>query len=190
MVSSQNAGAFIAALAVFPISDWLGRKKTVQTAMGVFCSGVVLQVVPSHSLTCFYIGRIISGLGLGAGTTVVPAYSAEMAPKEIRARVGSGIQLLFALGVMVSYWIDYAVSVALPLSSKQWQIPVGLQLVPAAVLGLGLFTQPESVRWLARNERYDEAFRSLEWMRASNGMVCAFADSYTETSVANGASIC
>lgn len=170
MVSLQNVGAFLSAIVVFSLSDWLGRKKTVQVAMAVFCVGVILQVVPSHSLTCFYIGRVIAGFGLGAGTTVVPAYNAEMAPKEIRARVGSGIQLLFALGVMISYWVDYGVSIGLPVSSKQWQIPVGLQMVPAAVLGLGLFTQPESVRWLAKNERYEEAFQSLKWMRASDGL--------------------
>jgi len=169
MVSLQNVGAFLAALAIFPISDRLGRKKTVQIAMSVFCLGVILQVVPSHSLVCFYIGRVISGFGLGAGTAVVPTYNAEMAPKEIRGMLGSGVQWLFALGVMISYWIDYAVQQTLPGQSKQWQIPVGLQLVPAAVLALGLFTQPESVRWLAKKDRYDEAWASLTWMRADDG---------------------
>lgn len=169
MVSLQNVGAFLAALAIFPVSDRLGRKKTVQIAMSVFCLGVILQVVPSHSLVCFYIGRVVSGFGLGAGTAVVPTYNAEMAPKEIRGMLGSGVQWLFALGVMISYWIDYAVQQTLPGQSKQWQIPVGLQLVPAAVLALGLFTQPESVRWLAKKDRYEEAWQSLTWMRADDG---------------------
>ncbi|KAJ5085121.1 hypothetical protein N7532_009892 [Penicillium argentinense] len=169
MVSLQNVGAFFAALTIFPLSDRLGRKKTIQGAMVVFCVGVILQVVPSHSLVCFYIGRVVSGLGLGAGTAVVPTYNAEMAPKEIRGMLGSGVQWLFALGVMISYWIDYAVEQTLPAVSKQWQIPVGLQLVPAAVLAIGLFTQPESVRWLAKKERYDEAWESLKWMRADDG---------------------
>ncbi|GLI76000.1 hypothetical protein PoHVEF18_004266 [Penicillium ochrochloron] len=169
MVSLQNVGAFLAALCIFPISERFGRKKTVQVAMSIFCVGVILQVVPSHSLVCFYIGRFVSGLGLGAGTAVVPSYNAEMAPKEIRGMLGSGVQWLFALGVMISYWIDYAVQRTLPVSSAQWQIPVGLQLVPATVLALGLFTQPESVRWLAKKERYEEAWQSLTWMRASEG---------------------
>ncbi|KAJ6134696.1 hypothetical protein N7523_001018 [Penicillium sp. IBT 18751x] len=170
MVSLQNVGAFIAALCIFPVSERFGRKKTVQVAMTIFCCGVVLQVVPSHSLVCFYIGRFVAGLGLGAGTAVVPTYNAEMAPKEIRGRLGSGVQLLFALGVMISYWIDYAVERTIPsTSSSQWQIPVGLQLVPASVLAMGLFTQPESVRWLAKKGRFDEAWKSLTWMRADDG---------------------
>jgi MFS family permease len=169
MVSLQNVGAFIAALAVFPISERYGRKKTIMAAMCVFCVGVILQVVPSHSLVGFYIGRVVSGLGLGSSTAVVPAYSAEMAPKEIRGMLGSGMQWLFALGVMISYWIDYGVSVGLPASSKQWQIPVGLQLVPATVLGVGLIFQKESVRWLVKKGQDEKAWENLKWMRADDG---------------------
>lgn len=73
-------------------------------ASGVFCTGVILQIVPSNSLVCFYIGRVVSGLGLGAATAIAPCYNAETAPKEIRGMLGSGMQWLFALGVMISYW--------------------------------------------------------------------------------------
>lgn len=169
MVSLQNAGAFLAALGIFWMSERFGRKRTIMAAMAVFCIGVILQVVPSHSLACFYVGRFISGLGLGSATAVAPAYNVEMAPREIRGKLGSGIQWLFALGVMISYWIDYAVSKGLPVSSQQWQIPVGLQLVPAAVLGLGLFAFPESVRWLAKKGRNEEAWEALSWLRAHDG---------------------
>lgn len=169
MVSLQNAGAFLAAITCFPLSDRFGRKTTVQGAMTVFCAGVLLQVVPSGSLACFYIGRVIAGLGLGCGTAVVPAYNAEVAPKEIRGMVGSGVQLLFTAGVMISYWVTYGTSLGLPESNAQWQIPVGLQMVPAGVLGLGLFTQKESVRWLAKKGRIEEAWESLSWFRADDG---------------------
>ena len=124
MVSIQNAGAFIAALGVFPLSERFGRKKAIMAAMAIFSIGVILQVIPSHSLPCFYIGRFIAGLGLGSATAVAPSYNVEMAPKEIRGKLGSGMQWLFALGVMISYWIDYGVTIGLPVSSKQWQIPV------------------------------------------------------------------
>ena len=63
-----------------------------------------MQVVNTHSLPVFYVGRVISGLGVGAATVLVPMFSAEMAPKEIRGRLGSCFQLFFAGGVCVSYW--------------------------------------------------------------------------------------
>lgn len=104
MVSLQNVGAFLSALCIFPVSERFGRKRTMQVACCSFCFGVILQVIPSHALPCFYIGRVISGLGLGALTAIAPCYNAETAPKEIRGMLGSGIQWLFALGVMISYW--------------------------------------------------------------------------------------
>lgn len=112
---------------------------------------------------------LLIGFGLGAATAIAPCYNAEMAPKEIRARLGSGMQLLFALGVMISYWIVYGTSTSLPTSSKQWQIPVGLQLVPPTVLGLGLFWHRESVRWLVKVDRLEQAYDNLCWMRGDDG---------------------
>lgn len=169
MVSLQNVGAFLAAVAIFPLSERYGRKSTIQIACLVFIVGVILQVVPSHSLVCFYMGRFVSGLGLGAATAVVPSYNAEQAPKEIRGKLGSGMQLLFAAGVLVSYWIDYATVHDMEVSSAQWQIPVGLQMVPAAFLAIGLFWQKESIRWLAKKSRTEEAWEALAWMRADSG---------------------
>ena len=170
MVSLQNAAAFLAAAFCFPISERLGRKTTIQAAMTLFCGGVLLQVVPSHSLACYYVGRIIAGLGLGCGTATVPAYNAEMAPKEIRGKVGYGMQLLFAFGVMISYWITYGTSQGMKVSNAQWQIPVGLQMLPAGALAIGLIFQKESVRWLAKKQRYEEAWESLKWIRADDGL--------------------
>lgn len=171
MVSLQNVGAFLAAISIWFINERLGRKKTIMIACAVFITGVILQVSPTGSLVAFYIGRFVAGLGLGSMTAVAPGYNVEMAPKEIRARLGSGMQWLFALGVMISYWIVYATSQGLPSSSKQWQIPVGLQMVPPALLGLGLLTQKESVRWLIKKDRLEEAYENLKWHRADDGMV-------------------
>ena len=98
-------------------------------------------------------------------TVIIPMYSAEMAPKNIRGMLGSMFQFFFTLGVMTSYWIDYGVSKHVPDSTKQWQIPVGLQLVPGAILGLGMLLTKESTRWLAKKGRHEEAMASLTWVR-------------------------
>ena len=54
-------------------------------------------------------------------------------------------------------------------SPAQWQIPVGLQMVPPFILGTGLFFFPESVRWLVKKGRIEEAWDALTWLRASDG---------------------
>lgn len=84
-----------------------------------------------------------------------------MAPKELRGQIGSFFQLFYTFGMMslpfpgsrltvsgifTSYWVDYAVLKRLPATAQQWQMPIGLQLVPAGLLGLGMFTLKESTR--------------------------------------------
>lgn len=41
-------------------------------------------VIPESDLTLLLQGRIITGLGVGALSAVVPLYQSETAPKEIR----------------------------------------------------------------------------------------------------------
>lgn len=167
VVSLQQASAFVASIFIAPLTERIGRRPALMLSCLVFSIGVVLQVAPPHKLSMFYVGRVIAGLGLGSATTVAPVYCAEMAPKEIRGQLGSCMQWMFTWGIFTSYWIDYAVLETLPATSKQWQIPVGLQMVPAAIIGFGLLTQRESVRWLVKRGRHDEGWESLKWIRAS-----------------------
>lgn len=98
-------------------------------------------------------------------TVIIPMYSAEMAPKSMRGALGGLFQFLFTCGVMTSYWVDYGVSKHVKPSTRQWQIPVGLQLAPGVILGLGMLLTKESTRWLARGGRHEDALESLIWVR-------------------------
>lgn len=53
--------------------------------------------------------------------------------------------------------------------AKQWQIPVGLQMVSGACLFFGIMYCPESTRWYLKQGRREEAWKSLSWVRASEG---------------------
>lgn len=164
-VSILQGGAFFGCFFVWPFTARFGRRLGLMAASLVFCIGAILQIINSHSLGLFYAGRVISGIGTGAATVLVPMFSAEMAPREIRGQLGSCFQLFFATGVCVSYWVDYAVTSDVSDSTLQWQIPVGLQLVPGALVGLGMFLVKESTRWLAKRGRNEEAYASLVWVR-------------------------
>lgn len=76
----------------------------------IFNIGGIIQVINTHSLAAFYFARVISGIGVGMATVVIPMFSAEMAPKNIRGSLGSMFQFFFTLGVMTSYWVDYVSS--------------------------------------------------------------------------------
>ncbi|PTU21228.1 hypothetical protein P175DRAFT_0547475 [Aspergillus ochraceoroseus IBT 24754] len=163
--SLLQAGAFFACFFVWPFTSRFGRRRSIALASVIFCIGAIIQTVPTHSIGAFYAARVISGIGVGMATVMVPMFSAEMAPKEIRGQLGSMFQFFFTLGVMTSYWIDYAVQKHVAPSDRQWQIPIGLQLVPGGILGIGMLFLKESVRWLAKRGRHEEALQSLIWIR-------------------------
>ncbi|EED17489.1 MFS sugar transporter, putative [Talaromyces stipitatus ATCC 10500] len=168
--SLLQAGAFFSCFFIWPFTARYGRRLSIALASLIFCIGCVLQVIKVNGLGAFYAGRVISGLGVGMATVIIPMYSAEMAPKEIRGQLGSMFQLFFTLGVTTSYWMDYGVSKNIAPSSKQWQIPVGFQLVPGGLLGLGMLLTKESTRWLAKTSRREEALKSLIWVRGTDSV--------------------
>ena len=160
--------AFFACFFIWPFTARFGRRWSLVLASAIFNVGAVIQTINTHSLAAFYVARVVSGVGVGMATVIIPAYSAEMAPKSIRGVLGSFFQFFFTLGVMTSYWIDYGVSTHVPDSTRQWQIPVGLQLVPGGILGLGMLLTKESVRWLVKQGRVDDALDSLVWVRGGD----------------------
>jgi len=63
---------------------------------------------------------------------------------------------------MLGFWINYAVNRT--ISSKghtQWIVPLGLQLLPGVLLFIGVFWCPESPRWHAKRDNWEEATRIL-----------------------------
>ncbi|MCJ1307850.1 hypothetical protein MMC25_001498 [Agyrium rufum] len=167
-VSVLQGGAFFGCFMIFPIAARYGRRWSLVIASIIFELGCILQIINSHSIACFFVGRVISGLGVGAATVLVPIYAAEMSPKEIRGSLGSCFQLFFAGGVCVSYWVDYAVKELVPPTTKQWRIPIALQLIPGGLIGLGMLLIPESARWLVKRGSNEKALKSLIWVRGGN----------------------
>ena len=164
-VSILQAGAFFGCFFTMPIASRFGRRMGLIISSLVFTVGTILQVISSGTLATFYVGRVVAGLGIGAATVLIPMYAAEMSPKEFRGRLGACFQLFFALGVMVAYWTTFGVSETQPDATRQWQIPLGLQLLPSTLLLVGMCTVKESARWLAAKGKKDKAWESLRWVR-------------------------
>ena len=68
----------------------------------------ILQTVAggSRGLAYIYAGRVIAGLGIGAISAVAPAFVSECSPKDVRGRITGLFQIMVAVGVMLSYFIN------------------------------------------------------------------------------------
>lgn len=60
---------------------------------------------------------------------------------------------------MIMFYISYGTSFIKGTAS--FRTTWGLQMIPAVILFCGLFFLPESPRWLARKERFEEAHEVL-----------------------------
>jgi len=90
-------------LLVWPNADKLGRKKTLLLSSIVFIIGAIIETINTHSRGAFYVGRVLAGLGLGSATVVVPMFSSEMAPKELRGQIGSFFQWFFTFCELINH---------------------------------------------------------------------------------------
>jgi len=167
VVSVLQAGAFFGALGSAPISSKIGRRLTLLGFTIIFLIGAILTTVANgdHGLSEIYGGRVILGFGIGGISAVSPAFVSECSPKEVRGRITGLFQIFVAFGVMMSYWVNYGISVHISTGPKLWQIPFGVQLIPAGIMCLGLLTVKESPRWLASVGRTEDAIANLAYLR-------------------------
>lgn len=74
-------------------------------------------------------------------------------------------EMFLVSGGMLAYWTTYGCSVHLAPTAAQWRTPLSLQIVLAALVILSTFLIPESPRWLAKQDRYEEAEKTLCYLR-------------------------
>ncbi|EAU83712.1 sugar transporter [Coprinopsis cinerea okayama7 len=168
VVAVLQAGAFFGALSSAPVSSRLGRRNTLFAFTVIFTIGAILTTVaagPPHGLPLIYAGRVLGGYGIGAISAVSPAYVSECAPKEVRGRITGLFQIMVSIGVMISYFVNFAIGLHVPTGVNVWRIPFGVQLIPAGIMVLGLLTVKESPRWLASVGKDEQALKNLAYLR-------------------------
>ncbi|XXH06142.1 hypothetical protein Hte_012588 [Hypoxylon texense] len=164
IVSVLQAGCFVGALAAYPLTDAFGRKYCLMGAALFTLCGVAMQAAASGHLEPMYIGRFISGLGVGVSSVVNPIYVTENAPRAIRGLLTGMYQLFIVTGGMIAFWGNYAVSVHLQ-GPKQYIVPLAVQGLPAFLLFSLMAICNESPRYLARKDRWEEAKKVLTMIR-------------------------
>ncbi|KAL0569133.1 hypothetical protein V5O48_012834, partial [Marasmius crinis-equi] len=93
IVSLLSIGTLIGALLGAPTADFLGRRYAMCVECLVFIVGVIIQITTSSAWAQFAVGRLVSGLGVGALSAAVPMYQAETAPSQIRGTLTATYQL-------------------------------------------------------------------------------------------------
>jgi len=153
-------GATAGALLGGPIADRVGRKKSLVIAGVIFCiSTVACALAPNVAV--LVAARIALGYAVGVASVVVPLYLAEMAPASQRGRIVTVNQLMLVIGLFLAFVIN-AVLANLINDTAVWRYMLGIALVPALALLLGMLTLPDTPRWYASKQMWSEAKRTLQ----------------------------
>lgn len=152
VISAIGLGGYLVgtALAGFA-ADRYGRKKMIMLTLVLYSlfsasRGLVNDVWSFAALNFF------TWLFVGAESSIVPPYLAELWPTRVRGKLGGWMMGFFALGIAVSpIW---ALNI---IPHWGWRAALFLTLPFAIVVGLMRSGLPESPRWLLRRGRAAEA---------------------------------
>ena len=112
------------------------------------------------------MARLGIGVAIGFASAAAPVYIAEMAPPEVRGRLVTFFQLAVTVGILSAYLVGWAFE---PIDGWRWMMGVGI--VPAVFLGIGMLRMPRSPRWLVMVGREDDARATLGRIRVSDAAV-------------------
>uniref|UniRef100_A0A9I9DMB3 Major facilitator superfamily (MFS) profile domain-containing protein n=1 Tax=Cucumis melo TaxID=3656 RepID=A0A9I9DMB3_CUCME len=143
VVSGSLYGALLGSLLVYPIADFLGRRRELIIAAGLYAIGS-LTTAYSPDLGVLLAGRLLYGLGIGLAMHGAPLYIAETCPSKIRGTLVSLKELFIVLGILMGYLVG-----SLQINAVGgWRYMYGLSAPVAFMMGLGMWLLPPSPRWL------------------------------------------
>lgn len=162
VVSGAMAGAALGAALGGKLADRIGRRRLILLGAAVFFVGSLTMAV-APTVPVLVAGRLIDGVAIGFASIVGPLYISEIAPPKIRGALTSLNQLMVTIGILSSYFVNYAFA-----DAGAWRWMLGAGMVPAVVLAVGMIKMPESPRWLFEHGREGEARAVLERTRESS----------------------
>ncbi|OJD16977.1 hypothetical protein AJ78_02911 [Emergomyces pasteurianus Ep9510] len=165
IVSILSLGTFVGALVSGSIAELIGRRYSIMLSSLIFSVGVAIQV-GAGNVNGLVGGRLVAGLGVGGISSVVILYVSEISPKRLRGAMVSVYQWAITLGLLLSACIDKATEKL--DSSASYRIPIGIQLLWALILGVGLYFLPESPRYFVKKNNLDQAAGSLSRIRGQH----------------------
>jgi len=162
-VSAVGIGAFVGALSGGALADYIGRRKATICTNFVFALGSAAMASAGMGPRAylFFLGRMLSGISVGASGGISTTYIAEISPSKQRGALIQVNEIMICIGCLTAF------IVAATIGDAHWRTTVLIPVVPAVVQALGFSCLLyESPRWLALDGQADlskEAAIALQW---------------------------
>ena len=127
ITSAFLAAAFFGALFTWPLMESFGRRYVLQATSVIFNVGAILMTVTTGNLkmmcklswrSCRDVtdiedaGRVLTGLGVGSLTAVIPSYISEVSPIAIRGQLTGYFEVAYQVGGLVGFWVSQSPSLS------------------------------------------------------------------------------
>ncbi|VFS28183.1 Galactose transporter [Serratia liquefaciens] len=152
-------GAAVGAVGSGWLSFKLGRKKSLMIGAILFVAGSLFSAA-APNVEILLVSRVAARPGGGRRLIYGSAVSVEIAPEKIRGSMISMYQLMITIGILGAYLSDTAFSY-----SGAWRWMLGVIIIPAVLLLIGVIFLPDSPRWFAAKRRFVDAERVLLRLR-------------------------
>ncbi len=155
VVSIALIGSAVGAWFSGSLADRFGRKRVMLIAAALFLVAAIGQAFP-FAVVDLMFWRFLGGAGIGVASVMAPMYIAEIAPAQIRGRMGALQQFAIVIGIFATSLVNYVVLQAAGgnarnewlLGLEAWQWMFLSMIVPAIVYALLVLRIPESPRYL------------------------------------------
>lgn len=124
----------------------------------------------TQSADFILVARVVTGLGTGALTAIIPVYVSETSTSHGRGKFLGLVFIANYLGIAVAYWLDFGLAFingpyGMGSSAVRWRFLLAFQCIPAIILAAGIRMLPDSPRYYIASGRPEMALTVLEHVR-------------------------
>ncbi|XP_042873713.1 facilitated trehalose transporter Tret1-like [Penaeus japonicus] len=157
--SSANLGAVVGGVIGGLAASRIGRRGTLLAAAPPFIAGW-LMIAFANDFSLLLLGRLLTGVCMGAVCTVAPPYIGEFASPDIRGALGSCFQVMLTTGILYAFVLGALV--------RSWRLQAILCTIPLVLLLICMFFAMESPIFLLTKGKKDEAATALQHFRGKD----------------------
>ncbi|XP_017831762.1 solute carrier family 2, facilitated glucose transporter member 8 isoform X3 [Callithrix jacchus] len=137
--------------------DRAGRKLSLLLCSVPFVTGFAV-ITAAQDVWMLLGGRLLTGLACGVASLVAPVYISEIAYPAVRGLLGSCVQLMVVIGILLAYLAGWVL---------EWRWLAVLGCVPPSLMLLLMCFMPETPRFLLTQHRRQEAMAALQFLCGS-----------------------
>jgi putative MFS transporter len=164
-IAALFTGLFIGTLFFTQAADLFGRRTVFTFSLVWYCIATLIMAF-QYTPGGINFWRFVAGIGVGVELVTVDTFISELVPKRARGRIFAIQQSIGFIPVPLIALLAWLLNPTAPLGLSGWRWVVIIGSVGALIVWFVRLKLPESPRWLAQQERFEEVERVMAKIEA------------------------